>query len=476
MGDYGAGAAQAAAQSAAASKITTIEGKDPKQFKGLVTPGNLDVYRRPILNNADGSYSTTSSASFHDDRTGLEVLIPTVIGGKRYSESDAWQHYLQTGENLGSFDTPDNADKYATALHDSQAKMDEIGSKPTAPPLTYTQPSGLAPILDRQVQALVAASGGKIYVKSAVRTTQQQAQLYDAAAARYGEANAYKWVAQPGDSNHEKGAAVDLGGDLSVIQQLAPQFGLAAPMAWEPWHLEMGSTKTHAQPTAYTQGPPGSQNPTEADFSQDPQHVAANVAESLLGLTNSDGTGTAGFSNSAADPLGAILDTAPLGTGGLAPEGPQGPSTEGSTGGANNTGKGNVDPKQLYSALSAAGLPPAAAAAFVSIAGRESGYNTGAHNGNAGTGDDSYGLFQVNLLNGGWTDFLKAHGLSNPAQDLTTLRGSVQAAKAIYDSSGLHPWGGYRGMPWWNGTNLDAGASASGGQVSVADMQALGGG
>jgi hypothetical protein len=130
----------------------------------------------------------------------------------------------------------------------------------------------------------------------------------------------------------------------------------------------------------------------------------------------------------------------------------------------------------LYKALLAAGLPPTAAAAFVSIAGRESGYNTSAHNGNRGTGDDSYGLFQINLLNGGWTSFLKAHGLSNPAKDLTTLEGSVKAAAAIYASSGLHPWGGYKGVPWWNGTNLDAGAAASGGQVTTADMQALGGG
>lgn len=46
----------------------------------------------------------------------------------------------------------------------------------------------------------------------------------------------------PGHSNHEKGIAVDFGGDMQLLAQLAPQYGIYQPMSWEPWHYEpMGS-------------------------------------------------------------------------------------------------------------------------------------------------------------------------------------------------------------------------------------------
>lgn len=474
----GASAAQAAATSAAASKIVTIEGKDPSTFNGLVKPGNLDIYRRPIVHNADGSYSTTLSTSFHDDRTGLEVLIPTVVGGKELSPEDAWNHYLQTGENLGSFTNPNTADTYATALHNSQARMDEVGGNPTAPSLASTQTNGLTPVLSARVQALLKAANGKVRIVSGYRTPEQQAALYQTAAARYGDANAYKWVAQPGDSNHEKGAAVDLGGDLSEIQKLAPQFGLIAPMSWEPWHLEMSSTPQHASPQAYTTPPPGEVNPTQTDNSQNPAHIAATLAEGLMGMTNS-GVGTAGnpeLGNPATQgDLSDVLSGTPV-TDAQPIDGPQGPTTPTtSAGGANiPTGKGNVAPGQLYQALTAAGFDPVHAAAFVSIAQRESGFNTAAHNGNRATGDDSYGLWQINLLNGGWGPFLQAHGIANPQAALQTLDGSIQALKAIYASSGMNPWGPYKHVSPIYNTNPQTGVDASGGQVTLQQLEALG--
>lgn len=332
--------------------------------------------------------------------------------------------------------------------------------------------AGLSPVMAKQVAGLVQASNGRVRLVSGHRTLEQQTALYQEAAKRYGDQYANQWVADPASSNHVKGAAADLAGDIALLGKLAPQFGLTTPMGWEPWHVEMASTAKHAAPAAYTQPPPGETNPTVADTSQSPPHVAASLAESLFGLTN-QGLGTAGSST---DALQTVLDTDSTGTAApAAAEGSTGSQSSGAQG-ANMSGKGNVNPTQLYGALTAAGLPPTAAAAFVSIAGRESSYNTGAFNGNAGTGDKSYGLFQINLLNGGWTSFLQAHGLADPAKDLLTEDGAVRAAAAIYGSSGLHPWGGYKGMPWWNGTNLDAGAAASGGQVTVDDLKALGGG
>lgn len=87
--------------------------------RGLVQPGNIDPFNRPILYNGDGSYSTTSSMSFNDGA--FEVLVPTVVGGKRLTDEQAKAHYYDTGEHLGKFRTPDDADLYATKLHNRQA-------------------------------------------------------------------------------------------------------------------------------------------------------------------------------------------------------------------------------------------------------------------------------------------------------------------------------------------------------------------
>lgn len=85
---------------------------------GKIADGNLDPWHRKVLQNPDGSYSTTSSISIGTDKG--EVLIPTVVDGKRLTQKEAIQHYKDTGENLGTFDTPEHADAYAQELHNRQ--------------------------------------------------------------------------------------------------------------------------------------------------------------------------------------------------------------------------------------------------------------------------------------------------------------------------------------------------------------------
>jgi murein DD-endopeptidase MepM/ murein hydrolase activator NlpD len=91
--------------------------------KGLVESGNLPIWNRPIVKNADGTVSSE----------GREVLVPTVVNGKFLTPDGtkpeegsaaektmfqaAWDHYLKTGENLGKFDNSDDADAYAEQLH-----------------------------------------------------------------------------------------------------------------------------------------------------------------------------------------------------------------------------------------------------------------------------------------------------------------------------------------------------------------------
>lgn len=90
------------------------------QVPGQIEPGNLELFNRPVLKNADGSVSTTSSMSFEMD--GVEILVPTVIDGKRLSEKEAIEHYKKTGEHLGKFRDAESADAYANKLHEEQAR------------------------------------------------------------------------------------------------------------------------------------------------------------------------------------------------------------------------------------------------------------------------------------------------------------------------------------------------------------------
>lgn len=117
------------------SKQAAVPPPDPYMAesnpRGLVEPGNLPIWNRPIIRNDDGSISSEYSMSREDN--GREVLVPTIVNGrfltpdgKKPAEGsdaekamfdEAWRHYQQTGEHLGKFSNPDYADIYAEKLH-----------------------------------------------------------------------------------------------------------------------------------------------------------------------------------------------------------------------------------------------------------------------------------------------------------------------------------------------------------------------
>lgn len=98
---------------------------------------------------------------------------------------------------------------------------------------------------------------------------------------------------------------------------------------------------------------------------------------------------------------------------------------------------------QLASEIKAAGFQGQAANEMYSIVMAESGGNPTAHNGNANTGDNSYGLAQVNMLGQMGLNRLKQFGLTNDNQLLDPAT-NLKAAYAI--SSGgrnFSPWTTY---------------------------------
>ena len=98
------------------------------QINALTAPnygaGNINLSDLPRLDNGDGTYSSVDSISFRDDKTGLEILIPTVvrINGQwqHVDEAQAIEQYYKTGKYLGAFNTPEEADAYAIRLHRQQ--------------------------------------------------------------------------------------------------------------------------------------------------------------------------------------------------------------------------------------------------------------------------------------------------------------------------------------------------------------------
>lgn len=81
----------------------------------MVVPGNIDLDNRQVVVNIDETISTECSFSVEID--GLEVLLPTVINGKIVSEEEAIEHYIASGEHLGIFRSPEDAEAYAYMLH-----------------------------------------------------------------------------------------------------------------------------------------------------------------------------------------------------------------------------------------------------------------------------------------------------------------------------------------------------------------------
>jgi hypothetical protein len=141
---------------------------------------------------------------------------------------------------------------------------------------------------DNLSQMLTAAEQdlgpGALRITSAYRSPELQGQLYEAALERYGSPEAArKWVAPPGNSQHNYGTAVDFAGadggllrdassaEAQWLRANAERFGLAVPMDWEPWQVELAGARdgnraqgTYSPPAGNAlAGPAGEQQPQQ---------------------------------------------------------------------------------------------------------------------------------------------------------------------------------------------------------------------
>jgi zinc D-Ala-D-Ala carboxypeptidase len=144
-------------------------------------------------------------------------------------------------------------DRGATAMQ-VEVAIGDVSAKARAvldPSLLRPAPAaidtgGLNPQLAAAVRRLLADASGSVHLVSGYRSRRQQTILWERALNRYGNSEtADNWVAPPGASMHERGLAVDLGGDLSLAVALIARehLPLWRPLPNEPWHFELVGTR-----------------------------------------------------------------------------------------------------------------------------------------------------------------------------------------------------------------------------------------
>ena len=92
---------------------------------GRYGQGNIDLNNRIVVHNPDGSFSTELSFSVEIDND--IVLLPSIVYGRIVSDDDAIDHYIQTGEHLGIFQTVSAMEEYAQRLHERQERYYTVG-------------------------------------------------------------------------------------------------------------------------------------------------------------------------------------------------------------------------------------------------------------------------------------------------------------------------------------------------------------
>ena len=100
-------------------------------------------------------------------------------------------------------------------------------------------------------------------------------------------------------------------------------------------------------------------------------------------------------------------------------------------------------PKRIAAGLRRAGFADSVIPVMTAVAMAESAGHPRAHNQNHHTGDNSYGLLQINMIGEIGAERRQLFNLRRN-EDLFVPRVNFRAAKLIYDQQGLEAWGAYR--------------------------------
>lgn len=104
----------------------------PLPTKGLTSWGPADIYRRPFVDNDDGSTSTMVT-SIYDDDDGYHVIAGVGSDGTMYSDDDAIRRAQEVGDNkIATFDNLADAEAFDNALHPREVMRLKYRNNPQA--------------------------------------------------------------------------------------------------------------------------------------------------------------------------------------------------------------------------------------------------------------------------------------------------------------------------------------------------------
>jgi len=211
------------------------------EVQGRTERGNIDLAKRKVAINKDGSISTVLSRPFNFD--GKEVLLPLVSdSGKIVSDKEAIDEYKKTGKHLGIFDTPQDANQYAEKLHNSSIWKPSIdyyvngkdregvmtwgrNGDPNAPVQQIP-----APLLSMQIGSLKTLAGLVRQLEAEYGATPLSQKVMQSEESRKKNADAYQaYQKSDGDSKKFVELMVASGADRKEISEYQKIFDLSSP-------------------------------------------------------------------------------------------------------------------------------------------------------------------------------------------------------------------------------------------------------
>ncbi len=211
--------------------------------------------------------STMSAANFKNALAEIKKLVPSLKSdldnlATSNSIDAAYQNAVKNARNMGDVQlATDTANRAKTAARVNFATSN------TTDYLSGYLPSGkgkaavdgmasaFATKLATMLASLPENLQGQVTINSGYRDVARQQELWLQALQKYGSVEeARKWVAPPGNSQHNKGNAADLGYGSDAARQWAHSnagnFGLSFPLGNENWHIEDADARRSADSTA----------------------------------------------------------------------------------------------------------------------------------------------------------------------------------------------------------------------------------
>lgn len=287
---YGLAAVAATGRAESGWSPTNVAGSwsDPSQSGKAGTAGGAMSWRNERLaamrdyarsNNLDPTDPTTQAKFFMQED-------PTLVAGLQNAKSvEEAQGLINNAWKFAGYDQPGGesarrlayAKEYLPSFSGGGGTDTMVGSAgsdrmgggwdwspyavegATRPDSFTAMQPAFSGALEQMFSAAPPEIRDQLRVGSGYRSPERQAELWQDALKKYGSPEAArKWVAPPGNSQHNHGAAADLkylSDDARAwVRANAEQYGLAFPLSNEPWHIELATARDGGAPTSVAGG------------------------------------------------------------------------------------------------------------------------------------------------------------------------------------------------------------------------------